>query len=194
MTDQPEPCTGEEGFCAAHGFHRHPLKQPSEASPSQRPDLRDQIAAALYERERPLRDPHWSDAYAMDREVFEAMATAILPVVQRETAQLRRERDMALNAAGAAYPRLLAQLAADRAKMLRCARTATREEVRLAQEGIAAGIHTAAAWAVQLFEGDPARQTYLQRDEQAGARGPSVDECRDNDRAHWDSKRAGEAP
>lgn len=40
--------------------------------------LRDRIAAALYERERPPRDPHWADAYAMDREVFEAMADAVL--------------------------------------------------------------------------------------------------------------------
>ena len=46
--------------------------------------LRDRIAAALYERERPPRDPHWPNAYAMDREVFEAMADAVLPVVQPE--------------------------------------------------------------------------------------------------------------
>ncbi|MDX5569530.1 hypothetical protein PYK79_48425 [Streptomyces sp. ID05-04B] len=39
--------------------------------------LRDRIAAALYERERPPRDPHWPDAYAADREVFEAMAAAV---------------------------------------------------------------------------------------------------------------------
>lgn len=45
------------------------------------PALRDRIAAALYERERPPRDPHWPDAYAADREVFEAMADAVLPVL-----------------------------------------------------------------------------------------------------------------
>jgi hypothetical protein len=43
--------------------------------------LRDRIAAALYERERPPRDPHWADVYAMDREVFEAMADAALDVI-----------------------------------------------------------------------------------------------------------------
>ena len=43
--------------------------------------LRDRIAAALYERERPPRDPHWADAFAMDREVFEAMADAVLAVL-----------------------------------------------------------------------------------------------------------------
>ncbi|WP_171111257.1 MULTISPECIES: hypothetical protein [unclassified Streptomyces] len=43
--------------------------------------LRDRIAEALYERERPPRDPHWADAYAADREVFEAMADAVLAVL-----------------------------------------------------------------------------------------------------------------
>lgn len=43
--------------------------------------LRDRIAAALYERERPPSAPAWSDAYAMDREVFEAMADAVLAVL-----------------------------------------------------------------------------------------------------------------
>lgn len=43
--------------------------------------LRDRIAAALYERERPPRDPHWPEAFAADREVFEAMADAVLAVL-----------------------------------------------------------------------------------------------------------------
>jgi hypothetical protein len=47
------------------------------------PALRDRIAAALYERERPPRDPQWPDAYAADREVFEAMADAVLPVLSQ---------------------------------------------------------------------------------------------------------------
>lgn len=46
--------------------------------PADQTALRDRIAAALYERERPPRDPAWADAYAMDREVFEAMADAVL--------------------------------------------------------------------------------------------------------------------
>lgn len=45
--------------------------------------LRQQIAAALYERERPPRDPSWADAYAADREVFEAMAGAVLAVLPK---------------------------------------------------------------------------------------------------------------
>jgi hypothetical protein len=44
-------------------------------------ELRDQVAAALYERERPPNDPAWPEAYPADREVFEAMADAVLPVV-----------------------------------------------------------------------------------------------------------------
>jgi hypothetical protein len=43
--------------------------------------LRDRIAEALYERERPPRDPHWPDVYLSDREVFEAMADAVLAVL-----------------------------------------------------------------------------------------------------------------
>ncbi|MEU9597231.1 hypothetical protein AB0E06_10505 [Streptomyces sp. NPDC048109] len=43
--------------------------------------LRDRIAAALYERERPPREPVWADARPADREVFEAMADAVLPAV-----------------------------------------------------------------------------------------------------------------
>ncbi|MFJ7049011.1 hypothetical protein ACIQVC_37235 [Streptomyces sp. NPDC101112] len=53
----------------------------SEQPPTDRAALRDRIAAALYERERPPRDPHWPDAYAADREVFEPMADAVLAVL-----------------------------------------------------------------------------------------------------------------
>src|SRR5690606_27421031 len=42
---------------------------------------RDRIASALYERERPPGDPAWEHAYPADREVFEAMADAVLPVL-----------------------------------------------------------------------------------------------------------------
>lgn len=49
--------------------------------PADRAELRDRIAAALYERERPPRDPAWADAFAMDREVFEPMADAVLAVL-----------------------------------------------------------------------------------------------------------------
>jgi len=50
--------------------------------------IRDRIAAALYERERPPRDPHWADAYAMDVEVFEAMADTALATVKPELDRL----------------------------------------------------------------------------------------------------------
>lgn len=48
--------------------------------------IRDRIAAALYERERPPRDPHWVDAYPVDREVFEAMADAVVAALGDATA------------------------------------------------------------------------------------------------------------
>lgn len=54
-----------------------------KAAPSAVPDqaLRDRVAEALYERERPPRDPHWPDVYACDREVFEAQPDAVLSVL-----------------------------------------------------------------------------------------------------------------
>ncbi|MFJ8144661.1 hypothetical protein ACIQ6R_06250 [Streptomyces sp. NPDC096048] len=58
--------------------------------------LRDRIAAALYERERPPREPHWNKAFPADREVFEAMADAVLagvPVLADRTAVLREAAD-----------------------------------------------------------------------------------------------------
>lgn len=54
-----------------------------EAATAAAPDqtLRDRVAEALYERERPPRDPHWPDVYACDREVFEAQADAVLAAI-----------------------------------------------------------------------------------------------------------------
>jgi hypothetical protein len=52
-----------------------------QAAAVDRDTLRERIAEALYERERPPRDPKWADAYAMDRETFEAMADVVLAVV-----------------------------------------------------------------------------------------------------------------
>lgn len=60
---------------------------PIAAEPSEQAPLRDRIAAALYERERPPREPHWPDAFAVDREVFEAMADAVLAVLPEPTDQ-----------------------------------------------------------------------------------------------------------
>ena len=57
------------------------LRQDLAGPDGEQPELRDRIAAALYERERPPKDPAWADAYAMDREVFEAMAATVLGVL-----------------------------------------------------------------------------------------------------------------
>jgi hypothetical protein len=57
------------------------LRQDLAGPDGDRGALRDRIAATLYERERPPRDPHWPDVYAADREVFEAMADAVLAVL-----------------------------------------------------------------------------------------------------------------
>ncbi len=55
--------------------------------PADQTALRDRIAAVLYERERPPRDPHWAEALPVDREVFEAMADAVLAVLPATTDQ-----------------------------------------------------------------------------------------------------------
>jgi hypothetical protein len=36
--DDPTQCSGEEGFCPEHGFHRHSLKQPAVAPPAEAAD------------------------------------------------------------------------------------------------------------------------------------------------------------
>jgi hypothetical protein len=69
-----------------------------QAPATDQTDLRQRIAAALYERERPPRDPHWPDVYAADREVFEAMADAVLAVLPAPTDRatvLREAADIA---------------------------------------------------------------------------------------------------
>lgn len=78
----------DASYCQALGHTPEGLLAAYEASGTQTVDqaaLRDRIAAALYERERPPRGPHWPDAYPADREVFEAMADAVLAVLPATT-------------------------------------------------------------------------------------------------------------
>ncbi|MPY47097.1 hypothetical protein [Streptomyces acidicola] len=93
-----------------------------------------------------------------------------------------------------AYRQLLARLAQERAKALDNAPRCTLDEARWVNEGIASGLHIAAAWAITLFEGHDARTRYLAAGGgQAAAHdeGPSVAECRDADR-RWPLERNGE--
>ncbi|MFF7824233.1 hypothetical protein ACFZCM_03320 [Streptomyces rochei] len=92
MTDD----LAREMYLAETAVVREHLAEHDQTTP-----LRDRIAAALYERERPPREPAWVDAYPADREVFEAMADAVLAMlpapadqaaVLREAAQRLRER------------------------------------------------------------------------------------------------------
>lgn len=62
-------------------------------TPEREQQLRQQIAAALYERESPPREPEWASVYPADREVFEAMADVVLPVMR---AAMAAERARAL--------------------------------------------------------------------------------------------------
>ncbi|AVH59965.1 MULTISPECIES: hypothetical protein [Streptomyces] len=59
------------------------------------------------------------------------------------------------------YRQLLARLQEERARALRNAPRCTIDEARWANEGIAAGIRIAEAWAVTLHEGHDARLAYL---------------------------------
>ncbi|MGW1267561.1 hypothetical protein [Streptomyces sp. NPDC002491] len=84
MTPATSADTDPGGWKAAdHVGHDSPCEeQPTgPCAATDQAALRDQIAAALYERERPPRDPAWADAYTADREVFGAMADAVLTVV-----------------------------------------------------------------------------------------------------------------
>lgn len=71
-----------------HNAIRTPAEQSARTIVKNPSALRDPIAAALYERERPPRDPHWADAYPADREVFESMADAVLASLQPRLAAL----------------------------------------------------------------------------------------------------------
>jgi hypothetical protein len=79
----------EENGQEVHPHPECPIGQAAapavQAPATDRAALRDRIAAALYERERPPRDPHWPKAFAADREVFEAMADAVLAVLPAPT-------------------------------------------------------------------------------------------------------------
>lgn len=72
---------GWPAWLAAEARLHDPAAAPAVSSPLPDQTLRDRIAAALYERERPPRDPAWAEAYAMDRETFEEMADAVLAVL-----------------------------------------------------------------------------------------------------------------
>ncbi|WP_159064579.1 hypothetical protein [Streptomyces olivochromogenes] len=64
------------------------------------------------------------------------------------------------------YVRLKAQLEADLQRMTACAAQPPKpgaEEGRATQGGIAAGIRTSLAWAIQCFEGSAAREAFLKR-------------------------------
>lgn len=67
---------------------------PSPPPPADRAALRDRIAEALYRREWPNKQI-WQQALAMDREVFEAMADAVLAVLPPPVSQADVIREVA---------------------------------------------------------------------------------------------------
>jgi hypothetical protein len=74
---KPPSCSGEEGFCPRHGFHRH--------APAPEPGLREQYAAAI----DALRDN--GGVYSIDDPERDRLADAVLNVRDAELQQLRAE-------------------------------------------------------------------------------------------------------
>lgn len=96
-----------------------------------------------------------------------------------------------------AYRKLLAHLESDRKQMIAAvdATTGDKEELRLAQSGLASGYLHAAGLAVRLFEGPDAVQRYL-RDHADGQHltvhdGPTIAEATADDR-RWPLEKHGE--
>jgi hypothetical protein len=94
------------------------------------------------------------------------------------------------------YRQLITQLEADRTRMLAAADTATVDEVRIAQSGIAAGCLHAIALTLRLHEGPDAVQAYLQQHDDGEHLtvhddGPTVREAAADDRRWWNAEKEG---
>lgn len=96
-TDDPVFYEGEAGWLINL---IEPSRTPAAVSaavapPTQAAALRDRIAAALYKREHVPGEPDWEHAYPADREVFEAMADAVLAVLPEPTDRTTAEAALA---------------------------------------------------------------------------------------------------
>lgn len=135
-----------------------------------------------------------------------ALGDAMPPDPVHRNAIIWRAVTAALDATGDPYRQLLDRLREERARALRNAPHATLDEARLVNEGIAAGIRIAEAWAITLFEGHEARMRYLAAEgvevgpalagtvdkSAAHDAGPTVAEAKADDRRYWDVEKAGE--
>lgn len=152
--------------------------------------LRDQIASALYEREAP-HGPAWADAHAMDREVFEAMADAVLTVILPTGRflgdQLRDGWTEAAKAQG--------QIERVR-KVLDERRTevAEREADGMLPFGTPGAAWCDAVTVTCARVEDALRTSAEPKAVPAHDTGPSVAEAAADDRAHWTQKYAGDQP
>jgi len=108
----PTKCSGEEGFCLEHGFHRHSLKQPAAEQPHPTDcrcacdgcyhhnaypvppadDLRELYAKAIYERNNP--GHRWEEAHPDDVLAYGSDADAILTVRDLELDACLRHRSV----------------------------------------------------------------------------------------------------
>ncbi|MFG2748053.1 hypothetical protein [Streptomyces xanthophaeus] len=84
----PTKCSGEEGLCSEHGFHRHALKQPAD-----QPELRQRYAKALYEYANP--GHQWEDAHPDDLHCYGGDGYAVLAVRDDELTAAKARADQA---------------------------------------------------------------------------------------------------
>lgn len=139
-----------------------------------------------------------------------ALGDTMPPDPVHRNAIIWRAVTAALDATPDPYRLLLDHLREERTRALRNAPHASLDEARLVNEGIAAGIRIAEAWAITLFEGHDARMRYLTAegvevgpalagtvDKLAASEppahdaGPTVAEAKADDRA-WPLQKTGE--
>ena len=85
----PTQCSGDEGFCPEHGYHRHALKQPGETTPSRRAGLRDDLARAIHRYDH----DHLLSGNDIPSKHHRGEADAVLALLYREWPWLRAEAE-----------------------------------------------------------------------------------------------------
>jgi hypothetical protein len=107
-----------------------------------------------------------ADTVLHARQVREVRDALIAWLEQADTSGEGEQPGIVRGTVPAEYVRLKGQLEAELRKMTACAAQPPRpgaEEGRAVQEGIAAGIRSSLAWAIQCFEGSAARGAFLKR-------------------------------
>lgn len=92
----PTECSGDEGFCPEHGFHRHSLKQPGEPEPdTDRAELVEIAAQAIRDSNGTPEALEWwrTHPQLIPAHVYAAAALAVLPALPDRAAVLEEAAD-----------------------------------------------------------------------------------------------------